>query len=123
MNILQHIRSPRTFSVTLNDSGLIDPGKVISRHRYSHPVFTTERSALQAEHPRMIRANRTSFCGAWWANGFHEDGVRSALAVCQRFGVSSIAETGAGRSGMSAAVSSSTAEATVASAGSTPEYA
>lgn len=95
MNILQHIRSSRTFSVTLNDTGFIRPESIISRHQYSHPVFTTARSALQAEHPRMIRANRTSYCGAWWANGFHEDGVCSALAVCSRFGVESIAAEGA----------------------------
>lgn len=100
MNILQHIRSSRTFSVTLNDTGLIDPGKVISRHRYSHPVFTTSRAALQSEHPRMIRANRTSYCGAWWANGFHEDGVCSALAVCRRFGVDSISSAADSMSGV-----------------------
>jgi len=100
MNILQHIRSQRTFSVTLNDSGLIDPAMVISRHRYSHPVFTSERSALQAEHPRMIRENRTSYCGAWWANGFHEDGVCSALAVCRRFGVPDIQAAAAARAGL-----------------------
>jgi predicted NAD/FAD-binding protein len=97
MNILQHIQSPRTFSVTLNDTGFIRPETVISRHQYSHPVFTTARTALQAEHPHMIRVNRTSYCGAWWANGFHEDGVCSALAVCRRFGIESIAAEGAAR--------------------------
>jgi predicted NAD/FAD-binding protein len=107
MNILQHIRSERTFSVTLNDNGLIDAAKVISRHRYSHPVFTTARAALQAEHPRMIRVNRTSYCGAWWANGFHEDGVCSALAVCRRYGIDSIR--------MAAAIQSSEAASVVRS--------
>jgi predicted NAD/FAD-binding protein len=38
-------------------------------------------------HDQLIRRNRTSFCGAYWGNGFHEDGVNSALAVCRRFGV------------------------------------
>ena len=31
--------------------------------------------------------NHTHFCGAYWYNGFHEDGVRSALDVCERFGM------------------------------------
>ena len=28
----------------------------------------------------------THFCGAYWFNGFHEDGVRSGLRVCQALG-------------------------------------
>lgn len=90
MNILQHIQSPHTFCVTLNDSGRIQPSKIISRHKFSHPIFTTERAALQQQHSSLIRANRTSFCGAWWGNGFHEDGVRSALAVCREFGIAGL---------------------------------
>lgn len=123
MNILQHIQSSRTFSVTLNDSGLIDPAKVISRHLYSHPVFTTERSALQSEHSRMIRANRTSFCGAWWANGFHEDGVCSALAVCRRFDVPGLEAVAAARSRMSATATNRSAAAAVPATESQAEYA
>ena len=107
MNILQHIRSDKTFSVTLNDTATIRPESIISRHLYSHPVFTTARAALQAEHPRMIRVNRTSYCGAWWANGFHEDGVCSALAVCRRFGVESIDAEGAARKSLTPRIESS----------------
>ncbi|MBL8819026.1 MAG: FAD-dependent oxidoreductase [Planctomyces sp.] len=90
MNILQHISSRHTFCVTLNDAGMIDPAKIISRHMYSHPVFTLERAPMQARHGELIRNNRTSFCGAYWGNGFHEDGVVSALAVAKRFGIQSI---------------------------------
>ena len=53
---------------------------------YHHPIYTTKRAAAQARHGELIRQNRTSFCGAYWGNGFHEDGVNSALAVCQAFG-------------------------------------
>jgi len=93
MNILQHIQSPHTFCVTLNDTDSIRPEKIISRHRFSHPIFTTERAALQQQHRSLIRASRTSFCGAWWGNGFHEDGVRSALAVCRQFGIAGLTPT------------------------------
>ncbi|MFN5908525.1 MAG: FAD-dependent oxidoreductase, partial [Planctomyces sp.] len=90
MNILQHIQSPHTFCVTLNDTDSIRPESIISRHKFSHPIFTTERAALQQEHRSLIRTRRTSFCGAWWGNGFHEDGVRSALAVCREFGIAGL---------------------------------
>ena len=90
MNILQHINSHQTFSVTLNDTEMINPDLVISRHRYAHPIFTVQRARLQSEHNFMIRANRTSYCGAYWGNGFHEDGVNSAIAVCHSFGISGL---------------------------------
>jgi predicted NAD/FAD-binding protein len=83
MNILQHIQSKHVFNVTLNSDERIDPAKVLGRFEYSHPIFTTRRAAAQSRHRELIDANRTSFCGAYWGNGFHEDGVVSALKVCE----------------------------------------
>lgn len=84
MNILQGLDAEETFCVTLNDTERIDPGKIIRKIQYAHPIFRTGRSALQARHNELIDQNRTSYCGAYWANGFHEDGVTSALAVVNR---------------------------------------
>lgn len=81
MNILQGIRSRHTFCVTLNDDSRIAPDRVLGRFEYHHPIFTTRRAAAQARHAELLGANRTSYCGAYWGNGFHEDGVVSALAV------------------------------------------
>lgn len=83
MNRLQGLPSDTLFNLTLNDHTGIDPRRVLRRIRFEHPVFTTARSAMQARHPELIAARRTSFCGAYWGYGFHEDGVRSALAVCR----------------------------------------
>jgi uncharacterized protein len=81
MNLLQGIRSRNTFCVTLNDASRIDPKRILGEWVYHHPIFTVERDAAQARHRELLTANRTSFCGAYWRNGFHEDGVVSALAV------------------------------------------
>lgn len=83
MNLLQHIRSRHTFNVTLNSDEQIDPAKVLRRIEYHHPIFTVRRATAQARHRELINVNRTSFCGAYWGNGFHEDGVVSALRVCE----------------------------------------
>lgn len=83
MNMLQGIQSQHTFCVTLNGEAAIAPDKVLRRFVYHHPVFTTRRSAAQARHAELLSANRTSYCGAYWRNGFHEDGVVSALAVVE----------------------------------------
>lgn len=81
MNVLQSLSARETFCVTLNGSQRIDPARVLRRFVYHHPLFTREREAAQARHGDLLTANRTSFCGAYWGNGFHEDGVNSALAV------------------------------------------
>jgi uncharacterized protein len=87
MNILQRLTAQRTYCVTLNRDATIDPAKVIGKYEYHHPVYTTERRAAQQKHLDLINHQRTSFCGAYWGNGFHEDGVNSALAVCRQLGV------------------------------------
>lgn len=86
MNILQSLQSKHVFNVTLNETEWIDPQRIIQTMTYHHPIYTTQRAAAQARHGELIQQNRTSFCGAYWGNGFHEDGVNSALAVCQSFG-------------------------------------
>ncbi len=82
MNLLQGIRSKHVFNVTLNSDEQIDPAKVLRRIEYHHPIFTVRRAAAQARHRELINVNRTSYCGAYWGNGFHEDGVVSAMRVC-----------------------------------------
>ena len=86
MNILQSIEAPATFCVTLNNRQAIDPKQILYQIEYAHPVFTTESVKAQKEHQRISGVNRTHYCGAYWGNGFHEDGVNSALAVCKFFG-------------------------------------
>jgi predicted NAD/FAD-binding protein len=71
--------------VTLNEDRAIAPEKIIAKFRYSHPIFTTQRKSAQQRHGELIRNNRLSFCGAYWGNGFHEDGVNSGLAVASAF--------------------------------------
>ncbi|MBN8238200.1 FAD-dependent oxidoreductase [Marinobacter hydrocarbonoclasticus] len=88
MNVLQNFDdAPETFCVTLNRSRDINPEKVIKRFEYDHPVFTLDAVAAQARYDDIGNRNRTHFCGAYWFNGFHEDGVRSALRVTRAFGV------------------------------------
>ena len=81
MNMLQTLESKKTYCVTLNDQGRIDPSKVIREFNYAHPTFSINRATMQSRHRELIDQNNTSFCGAYWRNGFHEDGVVSALRV------------------------------------------
>ena len=88
MNVLQNFdEAPETFCVTLNRSQDIDPERIIKRFDYAHPVFTLEAVAAQKRYDEIGGQNRNHFCGAYWFNGFHEDGVSSALRVTQALGV------------------------------------
>jgi len=86
MNILQSIQSDQTFCVTLNDHDSVDENKVIKKLSYHHPLFTVDAIAAQKRKHEISGINNTYFCGAYWRNGFHEDGVVSALDVCEQFG-------------------------------------
>jgi predicted NAD/FAD-binding protein len=72
--------------VTLNDTDGLDAAQIRGRYTYHHPLYTSQRDKAQRRHAAAIRVNRTSYCGAYWGYGFHEDGVNSALAVCRAFG-------------------------------------
>lgn len=87
MNILQGLSAPETFCVSLNSSRSINPGKILGRYRYAHPVINAAMLESQQRRGEICGHHQTHFCGAYWYNGFHEDGLRSALDVCERFGV------------------------------------
>ena len=84
MNILQGLNTRKDYLVTLNNDQHIDPGKIIQRIQYEHPVFSREAIEAQGRQAE-INCDRTFFCGAYWRNGFHEDGVVSALNALQHF--------------------------------------
>lgn len=84
MNILQGLDAPVEFLVTLNHHADIDPSKVLHELSYSHPLFSTGGVAAQRRHAEISGTRRTFYCGAYWSNGFHEDGVRSGERVVEQ---------------------------------------
>ena len=86
MNILQSLKSSKTFCVTLNKLEMINKNKIIKNLSYEHPLFTTDGVNAQKRKREISGQNNTYYCGAYWHNGFHEDGVVSALDVCSQFG-------------------------------------
>ncbi len=82
MNILQGLpEDAPLFCVTLNPETPIDDSKVWQRFVYEHPLFNPQSWRAQTRRGEINGHQRSWFCGAYWYNGFHEDGVRSALDV------------------------------------------
>ena len=84
MNILQGLSKKNQYLVTLNNDRHINPRKIIRTIQYEHPIYSREAVAAQ-QRQADINRDRTFFCGAYWRNGFHEDGVVSALDALDHF--------------------------------------
>ena len=83
MNILQGLKSDTTFCVSLNASNKINPEKIIRTFSYAHPQLNAQSINAQQRWRQINGQNRSWFCGAYWGNGFHEDGVVSARRVVE----------------------------------------
>ena len=79
MNILQRLEKNHTYLVTLNQD--IPEEHILRTFNYNHPVFTMGAIQAQQRWREISGRNRSHFCGAYWFNGFHEDGVKSGLRV------------------------------------------
>ncbi len=87
MNLLQGLDAPEAFVVTLNRTADIDPGKVLARMTYQHPLYTAASVAAQQRKAEIQGRRHTWFAGAYWGWGFHEDGLRSAVEAAAAQGV------------------------------------
>jgi predicted NAD/FAD-binding protein len=85
LNILQNLPFQSQCLVTLNATHAVRPETIIKKMNYDHPLFSAESFAAQARRSEISGLRHTHYCGAYWGYGFHEDGVASALDVCQEF--------------------------------------
>jgi predicted NAD/FAD-binding protein len=85
MNRLQDLDEPVDYLVTLNATDRIDPGTVLRRMVYEHPVYTPASVAAQRRLPDLT-TGRTAFAGAYHGWGFHEDGCASGVRAAAAFG-------------------------------------
>ena len=97
LNRLQPLPFSEPVIVSLNPHRAPEPRRVLGEFDYEHPVFDSRAPAAQARLAQLQGRRRTWYCGAWTRYGFHEDGLRSALAVGRDFGVAAPWAQGAQR--------------------------
>ena len=83
MNSLQPIPMDDPLFVTLNATQAIREETIYDETTFRHPVYDTAALAAQETVRAINGMNRTWFCGAWMKNGFHEDGLASAVDVVE----------------------------------------
>lgn len=88
MNRLMGLTTRNEYFVTLNGARPPRDGSVVRKMVYTHPTYTFDSLGTQAQLPRLQGVRGTYFCGSYHGYGFHEDAVRSGLAVAAQFGES-----------------------------------
>lgn len=83
MNKLQNLNCNTQIFSTLNPNFPIDPKCILVERHYRHPVFDANAIDAQSRWQEINGLNRSSYCGAYWGWGFHEDGARSASWVVE----------------------------------------
>ena len=86
MNILQSIKTKSDLMVSLNIDNKINNKKILKKITYEHPTFNLKTFAAQKKQ-KLLCNGYFAFAGAYWGNGFHEDGVVSALNAIKFSGV------------------------------------
>lgn len=84
LNRLQALDAERDYCLTLNED--IPEEHVLQRFTYEHPLYTVATLRAQGELPQLA-GGRTHYAGAYFGNGFHEDGLASGVAVSRALGV------------------------------------
>jgi predicted NAD/FAD-binding protein len=84
INMLQPVPFTQPVVVSLNPVADIDPAHVHASFDYAHPVFDVAAIRAQGQVEALQGQHNTYFCGAWTGYGFHEDGLKSGLAVARR---------------------------------------
>jgi len=85
MKTLQNLKDDDPdFCVTLNGKELIDEKLILKEIEYAHPVIDQKAVDAQSRIDTINGENHTYFCGAYWGNGFHEDGVASGMNAAQK---------------------------------------
>jgi len=88
MNRLQGIADDKPLFVSLNPPFAPDPALTFGKYMCEHPQYNAEAFAAQKRLGEIQGKRHTWFCGAWTGYGFHEDGLRSGLAVAEALGAS-----------------------------------
>jgi predicted NAD/FAD-binding protein len=88
MNRLQNLPTREDYCVTLNQTKAVDERSILRDMTYFHPLYTVDAMRAQMRWPEVSGLNHTHFCGAYWAYGFHEDGLNSAIRVAETLGAS-----------------------------------
>ena len=84
LNRLQRLETDADYLVTLNQP--IADEHVLRRFSYTHPRFTVAVIQAQQRLGELSGTRHTEFAGAYFGNGFHEDGLAAGVRAAEALG-------------------------------------
>ena len=85
LNKLQNLDTSKNYFLTLNPFLKIDDNFIIKKVDFTHPYLNSKNTALQKDLKLIQGVKRTWFCGSYFGNGFHEDGLKSSIELVNNF--------------------------------------
>ncbi len=83
MNNLQQVSEKKDYFVSINDSGEVDPSKVLWDSEYTHPIYNVDSIQAQKKLSELNKNGFVFFCGSYFKYGFHEDALISGIEVAR----------------------------------------
>ena len=81
MNRLQSLDARKQLFVSLNPANKPRDEHIFAEADYQHPIFNLSAIKAQRNLASIQGTDNIYYCGAWTANGFHEDGLKSAVST------------------------------------------
>ena len=85
LNNLQNLKCDNNFFLTLNPFNEINKKDIIKDINFTHPYFNLETLTHQKSLASLQGKKRTWYCGSYFGYGFHEDGIKSAINLMEKF--------------------------------------
>ena len=85
LNLLQNLKTNNNIFLSLNPFLKIDPKKIISKVKFTHPYYDKEALENQNRLKNIQNKKNLLFCGSYFGYGFHEDGIKSSLEMIKSF--------------------------------------
>ncbi|MFB6347086.1 MAG: NAD(P)/FAD-dependent oxidoreductase [bacterium] len=87
LSILQDLPFDQPVCVSLNAGDKVNSDRILNRFSYAHPVYNQSALEAQDRWEEISGQKNTYYAGAYWGDGFHEDGVESAVRTARQLGV------------------------------------
>ena len=81
LNLLQNLKIDKNIFLTLNPILDIAQDKIFKKLYFTHPYY--DKKTLKNQNQLHLIQNKENilFCGSYFGNGFHEDGIKSSLEM------------------------------------------
>ncbi|WP_018862793.1 NAD(P)/FAD-dependent oxidoreductase [Thioalkalivibrio sp. ALJ3] len=87
MNRLHGLKRHRNYVTSLNPWREPQPATVLGEHLWEHPVMDGPAEKARQRLMGLQGQDGLYFAGAWTGDGFHEDGLRSAVSIGEAMGI------------------------------------